>query len=130
MRASGYTSSLMADTSIPENALTPIVDSIDAANRRAAELFPGDSPERQPVHVVYGGAQLFKADTAQKLGAIALKTLQEYAPDAATFAGAIGLEAALADRIYLRIIDKLTRDPAGRRSRPRNRCANPRPVHA
>ena len=101
----------MADTSIPENALTPIVDSIDAANRRAAELFPGDSPERQPVHVVYGGAQLFKADTAQKLGAIALKTLQEYAPDAATFAGAIGLEAALADRIYLRIIDKLTREP-------------------
>src|SRR5215467_2379237 len=101
----------MADTSIPENALTPIVDSLDTGNRRTAALFPGDSPARQPVHVIYGGAHLFKADTAQKLGAVALKTLQEHAPDAPTLATAIGLDAALADRIYLRIIDKLTREP-------------------
>lgn len=101
----------MAETSIPENAMTPIVDAVDAGNRRSAELFPGDSPARQPVHVIYGGAHLFKSDAAQKLGAIALKTLQEHAPDAATLAHAIGLDPALADRIYLRIIDKLTREP-------------------
>ncbi|HZR26633.1 MAG TPA: hypothetical protein VFA59_23765 [Vicinamibacterales bacterium] len=101
----------MGDTSIPENALTPIVDSLDAGNTRTAELFPGDSPARQPVHVIYGGAHLFKADSAQKLGALALKALQEHAPDAATLAHAIGLDPALGDRIYLRIIDKLTREP-------------------
>ena len=101
----------MAETSIPENALTPIVDSIDAANRRTAELFGGESSARQPVHVVYGGAHLFKADASSKLGALALKTLQEHAPDAATLAAAIGIDRALADRIYLRIIDKLTREP-------------------
>src|SRR5262249_38809623 len=32
-------------------------------------------------------------------------------PDAATLAGAIGLDAALADRVYLRLVDKLTREP-------------------
>ncbi len=101
----------MADTTIPDNALTAFVDALDKANVRVAQLFPGDSPKRQPVHVVYGGAHLFKADAAQKLGAIALETLQDHAPDAATLAGAIGLDAALADRIYLRVIEKLTREP-------------------
>src|SRR5438445_3767703 len=101
----------MPETSLPDNALTAILDSIDKANARISEQFPGDSPRRQPVHVVYGGAHLFKADAAQKLGAHALKSLQDYAPDAATLAGAIGLDPALADRIYLRVVDKLTREP-------------------
>jgi len=101
----------MGETSLPENALTSIVDSIDKANARIAEQFPGDSPARQPVHTVYGGAHLFKADAAQKLGSHALRSLQEHAPDAATLAAALGLDPALADRIYLRIIDKLTQEP-------------------
>ena len=58
----------MSDTSIPEPALGAFVDALDKANVRVARLFPGDSPRRQPVHVVYGGAHLFKADAAQKLG--------------------------------------------------------------
>jgi citrate lyase beta subunit len=66
---------------------------------------------RQPVHTVYGGAQLFAPDTAAKLGAIALRTLREYAPDAATLATAIGLRPDLAERIYPRIVDKLEREP-------------------
>ena len=78
----------MPDTSLPDNAVTSIVDSIDKANARIAEQFPGDSPARQPVHTVYGGAHLFKADAAQKLGALALKSLQDHAPDASSFAAA------------------------------------------
>jgi citrate lyase beta subunit len=101
----------MADTSIPENALSSILDVVDKPNASIAERFPGDSPQRQPVHVVYGGAHLFKADAAKKLGAIALEALQDHAPDAATLAEAIGLDAALADRVYLRLVDKLTREP-------------------
>src|SRR5262249_27221948 len=101
----------MADTSIPENALSSILDVVDKANARSAERFPGDSPHRQPVHVGYGRAHLFKADAAQKLGAIALKALQDHAPDARTFAAAIDLPPALADRVYLRLVDKLTREP-------------------
>ena len=34
------------------------------------------------MHTVYGGAHLFKADAAQKLGAVALRALHEHAPDA------------------------------------------------
>jgi citrate lyase beta subunit len=101
----------MADTSIPDAALAAILDALDEGNTRVAELFPGDSPARQPVHTVYGGAHLFKADAAAKLGAVALRSMQEHAPDATTFAGALGLPAALADRIYLRVVEKLTREP-------------------
>jgi citrate lyase beta subunit len=101
----------MADTSIPENALTTFLDALDKGNVRVAEQFPGDSPQRQPVHVVYGGAHLFKADAARKLGAIALRALDEHAPDAATLASAIGLDPSLADRIYPRVREKLAREP-------------------
>jgi citrate lyase beta subunit len=101
----------MDDTSIPEAALSTFLDALDKANLRVAEQFPGDSPARQPVHTVYGGAHLFKADAAQKFGAVALRSLQEHAPDAAALAAAIGMDAGLADRVYLRVIDKLTREP-------------------
>ncbi len=101
----------MSETSIPEVALTTFLDALDKANLRVAEQFAGDSPARQPVHTVYGGAHLFKADAAQKLGVVALRSLQEHAPDAAALAGVLGLDRALADRVYLRIIDKLTREP-------------------
>jgi hypothetical protein len=55
---------------------------------------------RQPAHVVYGGANLFKADTPQKLGKIALKSLETYAPNFAEFARAMWLKGADTLPIY------------------------------
>ena len=43
------------------------------------------------MHSVYGGAHLFKADAAAKLGRLALASLEQYAPDFVTFARAIQL---------------------------------------
>src|SRR5712692_6563961 len=101
----------MGDTTIPDKALAALLDALDKANVRAATRFPGEMPKRQPVHTVYGGAHLFKADTARKLGAAALTTLQETAPDAATLADVLGLDRQLATRLYPRLVDKLTREP-------------------
>jgi hypothetical protein len=56
--------------------------------------YPGESGRRQPVHTVYGGAHLFKADTAQRLGQVARRALDEFAPDFATFARALGFPEA------------------------------------
>ena len=100
----------MAETTVPDKSLLAILDVLDKGNVRVAQQFPGDSSARQPVHVVYGGAHLFKADAAQKLGAVALRTLQEHAPAAATLAAALDLDPALASRIYPRVVDKLTRE--------------------
>jgi citrate lyase beta subunit len=101
----------MSDTTIPEAALASFLDPLDKANVRTASLFPGESPARQPVHTVYGGAHLFKADAASKLGALALKTLQDHAPDAATLAAAFELDERLAERIHIRLVEKLTTEP-------------------
>jgi hypothetical protein len=83
------------------------------AHTRFARDFAGDSVERQPVHTVYGGAQLFRADSARKIGTVALKSLEQYAPDPATLASALGIDGTLADpeRLRARIVDKLTREP-------------------
>ena len=53
---------------------------LSTENQALAAAFPGDSGERQPTHVVYGGAHLFKSELAQKLGKGALKTIKTYAP--------------------------------------------------
>ncbi len=66
---------------------------------------------RQPIHTVYGGAHLFKADTAAKLGAAAIKTLDAHAPDPATLAAALGIAPATGGRVYVRVREKLAREP-------------------
>jgi citrate lyase beta subunit len=67
---------------------------------------------RQPVHTVYGGAQLFRADSALRIGARALEALAEHAPDARALAEAFGIEdEALASTIRERVEAKLRREP-------------------
>lgn len=71
-----------------------------------------ETSTRQPVHTVYGGAHLFRGDSAVKLGALALRSLEDYAPDPETFTGAIGLpDGEMGSVLYRRVIDKLRREP-------------------
>jgi citrate lyase beta subunit len=49
---------------------------------------------REPVHVVYGGANLFNAGTIGQLGRIALGSLEDYAPNFVEFANAMWLKGA------------------------------------
>ncbi len=72
--------------------------------------YPGDSFGRQPVHTVYGGAHLFKSDTAKKLGELSLRALSRYGADAMTFARAVGMDEALASTVYERVVEKLKRE--------------------
>ena len=84
---------------------------LDPALETFMARFPGESGARQPVHTVYGGAHLFKSDTTQKLGALALRSLDDFAPDAATLGEAIGIDAKFRDVVYARVIEKLRREP-------------------
>jgi hypothetical protein len=83
------------------------------ANAAFNKLFPGESEARQPVQTVYGGAQLFKADSAKKLGAVALRSLQEYAPTPSAFSKALQLKGSPSQQkiLYNRIVEKLKREP-------------------
>jgi citrate lyase beta subunit len=81
-------------TSLSQEFLRQASDRLQTANRVFTDIYPGESAARQPVHTVYGGAHLFKADTAQRLGALGARSLEQYGPDAVAFAKAIGLAGA------------------------------------
>ena len=87
-----------------------ITQSLKPAHTAFAARYPGESGRRQPVHTVYGGAHLFKSDTAIRLGQLARRSLETYAPDAKTFAEVLELPSALAETIYERVLEKLDRE--------------------
>jgi citrate lyase beta subunit len=102
---------MSARTTLSDKKLGKALGRVSDAHDRFTRRYPGDSGARQAVHTVYGGAHLFKSDTAQKLGELALKALRTHAPDAQAFAEAIALPAPLAPRVYERVVEKLGREP-------------------
>ena len=82
---------MSAKTSLTADSIQTAFAKLKAANTQFMQVFPGETGKRQPVHTVYGGANLFSSDSAKKLGSLALKSLEEYAPDFVSFAKAIGL---------------------------------------
>ena len=77
--------------SIQESDKTQLLDTLKTANLAFQTTYPGDKPDRQPVHTVYGGANLFKSDTCVRMGEIALKNLQTYAPNFVVLANVLQL---------------------------------------
>ena len=99
-------------TSLRPNEIETISATLRDANHAFMQRYPGESNRRQAVHTVYGGAHLFKADTAQRLGKVALHSLEEYAPDAGTLARVLRMDVdvQLARKVYERIVEKLQRE--------------------
>ena len=129
-----------SSTSLSAEAVETACAPIDHAGASFARRYPGDTGSRRPVHTVYGGAHLFRADLAQKLGAAATSAMHTYAPDALTFALGLGLPGAeslaaapgaiasfnaafsdevhpsrgpmwLAETVHARVLEKLRREP-------------------
>jgi hypothetical protein len=82
----------MSQSTLSPEALRGALSRLSGGPPALARAFAPAS--RQPVHTVYGGAHLFKADAARKLGAVALRAVAEHAPDFAAFARALGLPGA------------------------------------
>ena len=80
--------------SLTEESLADLSTKLQQANNDFAKIYPGETGKRQPVHTVYGGAHLFKSDSAARLGALARRSLDQFAPDFFSFAKAIGLGGA------------------------------------
>jgi citrate lyase beta subunit len=77
--------------SLAADSLKDIFAPLQRAHESFGARFPGPRGDRQPVHTVYGGAHLFCAETAMRLGEKALQSLDEYGPDFVAFARAIDL---------------------------------------
>src|SRR6202051_4568568 len=108
-------------TSLSDSAVQSALRILEGPSAAFAQRYPGETGRRQPIHVVYGGAHLFRAGISRRLGDVALSMLEEFAPDAFTFARAIGLpgagalpksgkQAAAAEREFAKSPEKLRRD--------------------
>jgi len=126
--------------SLSDESLSDLTDRLRQANQDYSQHYPGETGRRQPVHTVYGGAHLFRADSANRLGSVARRSLDQFAPDFITFARALDLPGAdrlpddadvlqsrftnepdklrrddkpawLAQTIYERVKEKLRREP-------------------
>ncbi|MGH9686568.1 MAG: DUF6986 family protein [Candidatus Acidiferrales bacterium] len=107
---------------LPPESLREVATRLDQAHKAFQRRYPGAPAERQPIHVVYGGAHLFRANTFRKLGEMAVRSMDDYAPDFAAFAKALGLPGAenLPDSADARaaIANSLEADAARRENRP------------
>ncbi len=83
-------------TSLPTQNKNEIFNKLASANLTFREVYPGERPDRQPVHTVYGGANLFRYDIADYFKEKSLKAFNTYAPDFCTFGKVFGLEGAYA----------------------------------
>ena len=96
---------------IPPDKKEKLFDSLRDANTAFQKIYPGDRSERQPVHTLYGGANLFKYDSAATLGARALEILETYAPDHKVFGKVFGFDdAGFSKKIYKKVAAKLKKE--------------------
>jgi citrate lyase beta subunit len=82
-----------------------------ASSARIGTDFPGEGPDRQPVHTVYGGAHLFGANTSTRLGELALAALDRWAPTPADLVSVLEIPDDLAVRVHGLVRAKLAREP-------------------
>jgi citrate lyase beta subunit len=99
------------NSTIPNSKKEKLFNSLREANTVFQKIYPGDRSERQPVHTLYGGANLFKYDSAKALGERALEILQTYAPDHKVFGEVFGFDNAdFSKKIYDKVIAKLKKE--------------------
>ncbi len=100
------------NTQITEDQLIEIYSEISEGNAEIKKYYPGDSPDRQPVQTVYGGAQLFKSGTIKKIGELALKSFKEFGSDPQTFSKGLGLvgDDDYRKLIHSKVLKKLERE--------------------
>lgn len=110
-------------TSIPSDKKEQVLAELGLANAAFNRRYPGDRSERQPVHTVYGGANLFKYNTAVVLGEKALEAFQANALDFVRFGKIFQLAGSEKIDLHQQTAEQLKADyealpPAQQRKHP------------
>ena len=81
------------------------------ADSALAQGFPGERPDRQPVHTVYVPASRYDAGLVPRWGQEALAVLDEHGGDAQAYAALLGIGPDLAEDVVGRVRAKLAAEP-------------------
>jgi citrate lyase beta subunit len=97
-------------TSLPTSQVEELVRDLDDTTGATGELVA-----HAPVHVVYGGAHLYRADSPAKLAKLARAAMDTWGKDDATFAKLMGVPEtaakSVAGELASRVREKLAKDP-------------------
>jgi citrate lyase beta subunit len=69
--------------------------------------FPGERPDRQPVHTVYGGAHLFASTTSGRLGELATAAMDRWLPDPEHLVEVLGIDPRFIEKVHTQVQGKL-----------------------
>jgi citrate lyase beta subunit len=94
-----------------DDSMTRWGERLGAVAARLERDLPGEGPERQPVHTVYGGAHIFSAGTSARLGELALDFLDRWASTPEDLAAILDLGDDLAGQVHRLLVAKLRREP-------------------
>ena len=81
------------------------------ADSALAQGFPGERPDRQPVHTVYVPASRYDAGLVPRWGEEALAVLDEHGGDPQAYAALLGIAPDLAEDVVGRVRAKLAAEP-------------------
>lgn len=94
-----------------EDSMAGWGERLGTVSARLGDDFPGEGAGRQPVHTVYGGAHLFAANTAERLGALSLAALEQWVRGPEDLASILDIPIALATPVHRLVVEKLRREP-------------------
>lgn len=99
--------------SISADKKEQLFNKLKEANTAFQKIYPGDRSDRQPVHTLYGGANLFKYDAAISLGKRALEIFETYAPEHKVFGKVFDMDikSGFSEKVYKKVIAKLKKEP-------------------
>ncbi len=100
-------------TYLSSKDISSLRSKLKKANLAFVKEYPGEGSGRQPVHTVYGGAHIFSAQVAGKMGEAALKHLNAYAPNAEALTQALHVEnpnMKTWSLVYQRVQEKLKKE--------------------
>ncbi|MHA2501288.1 MAG: DUF6986 family protein [Candidatus Kariarchaeaceae archaeon] len=63
---------------LQEEEITQLLKPLEGVNQDFENYYPGEKPGRKAVHTVYGGAQLFIAERAERIGKSAIAQFEAY----------------------------------------------------
>lgn len=93
---------------LPDTYVDKTLTQLGKANHILRSHYPGDRGDPQPIHTLYGGAQLYKKDSTRKIGELAVTHFLTYAPDPKTLAFALGFaESKLWTTVHERVLKRL-----------------------
>jgi citrate lyase beta subunit len=102
-------------TTLNDEEVGDVMGHLESANKSFLATYPGEVADRQPVHTVYGGAQLFRFDRTVRMGRSALQTLKTYSDGPLDFLDAVDplheQDEEFAQKLYNRVVNKLESEP-------------------